>query len=264
MLWGCLAAPFCGELAIGEDFDEDAADNAAGLKADLLAGFGVVPVGQWDAGWSFICPEIDGVDDGVELLGCGGECRGPYRPVEFGVACAAVEWETVAVEFFEVEGDFGFADGLGEEVVVEELIPDKIVFLAPGAGTVEGEFVVVAFLRHADPLFGHGFRCGLILFGDGVLIEKVGEVGVGGEGVDGFDGEVGVVSDVAGEVVGRELIFGVEAFLFQVFGPFGELGPITFCESCVDSARATASTRMSMLPLSSTGIWLSSFFSPPP
>ena len=53
------------------------------------------------------------------------------------------------------------------------------------------------------------------------MVEEAGEVGVGGECVDGFDGEVGVVGDVAGEVVGGELVFGVEAFFLQVVGPAG-------------------------------------------
>ena len=37
--------------------------------------------------------------------------------------------------------------------------------------------------------------------------------------------------EVAGEVVRRELILGIEPFLFQVSGPFAEHWPIAFGES---------------------------------
>ena len=50
------------------------------------------------------------------------------------------------VEFGEVEGYLAVADAVGEEVVVEDLVPDEVVLLAPGVGAVEGELVVVAFL----------------------------------------------------------------------------------------------------------------------
>jgi hypothetical protein len=83
-------------LSIGESLDEDAADYAACLKPDLLAGYGVVPLGEWDASWGFVGPEVDGVDDGVELVWVGGEGGGPNGPVEFGVVGAAVEGKALS------------------------------------------------------------------------------------------------------------------------------------------------------------------------
>jgi hypothetical protein len=47
--------------------------------------------------------------------------------------------EAEGPKVFGVEGSFGLNDGGGEEVEVEELVPDEIVLLAPGAGLIEGE-----------------------------------------------------------------------------------------------------------------------------
>ena len=60
----------------------------------------------------------------------------------------------------EIEGDFGVADFRREEVKAEDLIPDEVVFLAPGSRLVEGQLVVVApaFISldgHDLPLGGH-------------------------------------------------------------------------------------------------------------
>ena len=51
-----------------------------------------------------------------------------------------------------------------------------------------------------------------------------------GEGVDRLDGEIGVVRDVSGEVIGRELIFRIEAMLPEVLSPLGELWPEALSE----------------------------------
>ena len=58
-------------------------------------------------------------------------------------------------------------DVVGEEVEVEQVVPDEVVLLAPGVGAVEGEFVVVAFrIAIVMPLGGHGFGGGVVFVGD--------------------------------------------------------------------------------------------------
>ena len=41
------------------------------------------------------------------------------------------------------------------------------------------------------------------------------------------------MGEMAGEVIGGELVGGVEAFVAQVFRPLGELGPVLFGEVVV-------------------------------
>ena len=62
----------------------------------------------------------------------------------------------------------------------------------------------------------------------------------------------------------RELVLRVEALLLQVLGPLGELRPVARGEVRVALHVREAASRISMLPLSSTGIWFSSVRSPPP
>src|SRR6185437_6785723 len=59
------------------------------------------------------------------------------------------------------------------------------------------------------------------------------EVGISCQACDGLDGEVRVVGYMACEVIGGELIFGVEAVCLKVLGPLRELRPETFRESGV-------------------------------
>jgi hypothetical protein len=69
---------------------------------------------------------------------------------------------------------------------------------------------------------------------------------------------------MAGKVVSRELIGRVEALVAQILGPLGELRQYWRANSQLPCSRPIAATMMSRLPLSSTGIWLSSVTSPPP
>ena len=72
------------------------------------------------------------------------------------------------------------------------------------------------------------------------------------------------MSEMAGEVVGRKLALGIEALIARDTPPTGEQGPVACRRSGVAFLLAIAASRISMLPVSSTGIWFSSVVSPPP
>ena len=58
------------------------------------------------------------------------------------------------------------------------------------------------------------------------LASRRGELRERAEGHDGLGREVDVVGEVAGEVVGAELVLGVEALGLEVLGPSGEHRPV--------------------------------------
>ena len=81
------------------------------------------------------------------------------------------------------------------------------------------------------------------------------QIAVAGQAEDRLDREVGVVGQVAHEIVGAKLVFRVEAVLFQVLGPLRQLAATTgSTKFALPSSWAMASHRISMLPLSSTGM----------
>src|SRR5437764_13596975 len=59
-------APLLGEGSVGKDFDVDTADDRSGLEGFLLPGYGVVPIGEWDARGASVDP-----------MAAGAEQRGP-------------------------------------------------------------------------------------------------------------------------------------------------------------------------------------------
>ena len=72
-----FGSPFFCEWFVAEGFDEYSSDDAAGLKAYLLAGFGVVPIRHGDAAGGLVGPAIDGLDEGLKICGTIGESGGP-------------------------------------------------------------------------------------------------------------------------------------------------------------------------------------------
>ena len=82
----------------------------------------------------------------------------------------------------------------------------------------------------------------------------VGQLAVRRQGHDGLDREVGVVGQMAGEVVGAELVLRVESLLLQVFRPLRQGGPVAFANFGVALGGGDAPPRMSMFPHSSTGM----------
>ena len=52
---------------VGQHFYEDSAYYGTGLKALLLAGDGVVPIGERDAAGGFVEPAVDGGDQFLEI-----------------------------------------------------------------------------------------------------------------------------------------------------------------------------------------------------
>ena len=73
----------------------------------------------------------------MELVGGFSHGGGPDLPVELGVGLAAVQRQAELVEFGFVVDQLGVLDLAVEEVQVEQVVPDEVVFLAPGVGAVK-------------------------------------------------------------------------------------------------------------------------------
>ena len=96
----------------------------------------------------------------------------------------------------------------------------RLYFWLQVAGLVEGEAVVVAVVGHPRPAgrpgLGPARRSGRP---PGLVAAHAGELAVARQAEDRLDREVGVVGQVAGEVVGAELVLGVEAVLLAGTSP---------------------------------------------
>ena len=93
------------------------------------------------------------------------------------------------------------------------------------------------------------------------------ELAVGGDGQDRLDREVGVVSQMAHEVVGAELVLGVSAVIARDRLPSESTAATrASANEALPSILAIAAQSKIRLPLSSTGIMSASFVddSPPP
>ncbi len=73
----------------------------------------------------------------------------------------------------------------------------------------------------------------VVLLVSGRVAAHLGEHGVCAESFDGFHREVHVVGEVAGEVVGAELVFRIETLFREVVRPLGKNGPVLVGEFCV-------------------------------
>ena len=193
-------------------------------------------------------------DEGLEIRRGFGQGRAPERPVRLGQAGARVKRQTIILEHRLVEGNLPLGDLGREDVEAENAVPDQVVFLAPGVGPVEGEPVMVAFGGDLHPMLG--VRLGQIMVLRGVrrITAHAAQIAVSGQAEDGFDGEVGVVGQVAHEVIGAELVFGVQPYCSRYRAHCVNFGHQGETKSALPSACAMASQRMSMLPLSSTGM----------
>ena len=139
---------------------------------------------------------------------------GEHLPVVFGVVVARVERDAVLVADGWVEGALHVVDGLRHEVERELAVGVEVVEQAVGVvgAVVEGRVRWVGVVSDAQVLPLRDVAVG----GSGVvgcIYGVAGEVGDGGHGLDAdhaLEGEVGLVGERAGEVVGGDLVGGVE------------------------------------------------------
>ena len=149
-----------------------------------------------------------------------------HLPVVFGVVVARVEWDAVLVADGRVEGALHVVDGLRYEVERELAVGVEVVEQAVGVvGTViEGRVRRVGVMSDTQvlPLRDVAVGGGGVV---GCVCGVAGEVGDDGHGLDAdhtLEGEVGLVGEGAGEVVGGDLVGGVEGVLDEVGGPLLE------------------------------------------
>ena len=113
-----------------------------------------------------------------------------------------------------------------KKVQVEDAVPNQIVFLARGAGLVEGEAEMVAVIGFLHPALGELAGELEILIGFGLSAAHLAQSGECAEAADGLRAEVDVVRQVAGEIVGAKLVLRIETFRLEIFSPLLELLPV--------------------------------------
>ena len=85
---------------------------------------------------------------------------------------------------------------------------------------------MVPVAGHFFPLFGH-FAGPLHVFFFNILVaQQAGHVAVGSDAQNGFYRQVGVVGQMAGKVIGAQLVFRIQALFYQVAHPAGQGFPM--------------------------------------
>ena len=140
------------------ELDVDSADDGSRLETNLFGRAGVVPVGEGNARSGSVYEFVDRSHERVEIFLIIRKGRSPDFPVKLGVVGAIVERKSVLVELRLIVLHFLFGDFLGEELEIEETIPNDVVLHAPGVGTVKGETVMIAVVGELDPLSGEFVR----------------------------------------------------------------------------------------------------------
>ena len=164
-------------------------------------------------------------DDRLEVSLGVGERGAPEAPVGLSKLGARVQGHAVALHDFLVIGDFPLRRLWWEDVQTEDTVPGQVVFLAPGVRLVEGEAIVVALGGYLHPMLRIRPREREIFLRVCGVASHPAQIAVGSETQDRFDREIGVVGQVAHEVVGAELVLRVQAVLLQVICPLRQLRP---------------------------------------
>ena len=115
---------------------------------------------------------------------------------------------------------------VGEESKLPGLVPYHIIFLAPSAGAVVSQLVVGAVLGECHPFLGHFLRLIHVVMIVLHIVALPAEQRIAGNAHDGLDGKVGVVCQMACEVIGAKLVLRVLSVLHEIVGPFCECCPI--------------------------------------
>src|ERR1700744_986425 len=142
------------DLRVHECLDEDATDYRSRLEAHLPTTDGVVIISGGHSGRSLIGPDHQAMDKISILPIIGGERRGPYLPIELRNGFTVVERQAIGLHLLRIECPLGLHQLLWEEMKIEYVVPDKVIFLAPGAGLVQRDRVMNSIDRHTPPLSG--------------------------------------------------------------------------------------------------------------
>ena len=219
----------CGFAVQIEHLDEVSAHDGPRHESAAIGLVGVDPVGHRNAVERLVHEVVNRSDEGLEGRLILGQRGRPHDPVGLRIGLAAVEREPVSVLAGQIVGDLLFGDRVGEDIQPEELVPDDVVFLAPGSGLVERQPVVVAVIGHLLPLGSHLAGLFGIALCHVAHAEHLGHASVGGDSEDGLDREVGVVGEVSRKIVRAELVLRVETLFDEVVGPRGECLPVLPC-----------------------------------
>ena len=85
---------------------------------------------------------------------------------------------------------------------------------------------MVLIAGHFFPLFGHLAGLVHVFFFQVLFAQQAGHVTVRGDAQDGFYRQVGIVGQMAGKVVGAQLVFRIQALFYQVAHPAGQGFPM--------------------------------------
>ena len=164
-----------------------------------------------------------GLDERHEILLGFRQGSRPHLPVGLGVGFPVVQGHSIGRDVLLVAGELRRHCLLGEQAGAKELIPDDVVLHAEGARAVKGQpEAPVAIGGHWQPMFRH-FLGGPVVR-PAVFPQEGQDDGHPFQGHDGFQGQVAVVGQMAGEIIGAELVFRVQAVSLQIIRPLGQQG----------------------------------------
>jgi len=220
------AGPFPPDALLIEHPQEHASDRRPGLEAAFLGIVRPVPVAHRHAVRRFVEETEHRIDESLEVVLVLCQRRRPEDPVELRVARPVVQGQPVGVLHLLVVFHLRAEHLCREQIETEKLIPHEVVFLAPRAGLVERQAVVIAVVGLLDPAGGKLLRQLRVFVCLGLVASHRAELAVGAQAANGLGREVHVVRQVACEVVGAELVLRIEAFGLEVLGPRRQLRPV--------------------------------------
>lgn len=196
--------------------------NRIPALTDRLEQVGEGPVRARD-----IQPVRQAVDEQPSRLGRARRGR-PQALVALGVAVPVVERDAEQLADGRVEGALQRVQRVRDDGQVEQQGRVDVVEQGVGGAPLVGEQGVRARRVEGEgfPLRVVGGRGGGVGGRRRGVGAQEGDFRHGGDADDAFDGEVGLVDELAGEVVGRELLAGREGEVEEVGGELLELGVV--------------------------------------
>src|SRR4029077_13283573 len=101
--------------------------------------------------------------DVLKILRVRRQSRRPNRPVELSIVSSIVERQAVDAHMRLIEGHLFLRHILRKQMKPEDAIPYEVIFLAPRAGLVKGQPIVIPIRRQLYPIGGHALRGASVL-----------------------------------------------------------------------------------------------------
>src|SRR4051812_32123431 len=140
------------DFRIRQHLDKDSSHHRARLKAArLFRRLRVVPVRQWNARGRFLSESVRRSKYIGKHRTRTGQASCPGEPIDFGVVGPVIERKTVTIRVRFVKRKLAISNRFWEKVQTKQLIPDQVVFLAPGTPLIERKPEMITFKAHLLP-----------------------------------------------------------------------------------------------------------------